>query len=198
MVGRRVIDHVEVHASAKGRRLHLFERYLLHFHINLGRGRIGDESLDDVVLTIGIENAIGELAVEEVEGFREIILNRVAIAAVVEGAKLRQKIFRFRILGFVFEVVVVDGLGPPEIVNANHQRAEILKGANGFQIDQSQARGHQRNEDESNLQVGVGHHGIPVLFEVEPLGVLEVRVALHPSTFSMSTADDPPEVPLKM
>ena len=91
MVGGRVIDHVEVHARAEGRRLHLFERDFLHVHIDLGRCGVGDEFLDDVVLAVGVENAVGELAVEEVEGLREIVLNRVAVAAVVEGAKLRRE-----------------------------------------------------------------------------------------------------------
>jgi hypothetical protein len=93
MVGGRVIDHVEVHSRAEGRRLHLFERDLLHVYIDLGSRCIGNEFLDDVILAVGVENAIRKLAVEEVQGLREIVLNRVAVAAVVEGAKLGQKIF---------------------------------------------------------------------------------------------------------
>ena len=73
--------------------MHLFECDFLYVHIDLGRCGIRDEFLDDVVLAVGIENAVSELAVEEVQGLRKIILNRVAVAAVVEGAKLREKYF---------------------------------------------------------------------------------------------------------
>ena len=138
MVGGRVIDHVEVHARAEGRGLHLFECDFLHVHVDLGRGGVGDEFLDDVVLAVGVEDAVGELAVEEVQRLREIVLNRVAVAAVVERAKLRQKILRFGVLRLVFEVVVVDGLGAAQIVDADHQRAEVLEGANRFQVDERQ------------------------------------------------------------
>src|SRR5271156_1440111 len=94
MVGGRVIDHVEVHARAEGGRLHLFERDFLYVHIDLGRCGIRNEFLDDVVLAVGVENAVRKLAVEEVQGLRKIILDRVTVAAVVEGAKLREKILR--------------------------------------------------------------------------------------------------------
>src|SRR5271169_2761474 len=67
VVGGRVIDHVEVHARAERRRLHLFERDFLYVHIDLGRCGVGDEFLDDVVLAIGVEDAVSEFAVEEVE-----------------------------------------------------------------------------------------------------------------------------------
>src|SRR5208282_3265505 len=50
VVGGRVIDHVEVHARAEGWGLHLFKRNLFDIDIDLGRGGIGDEFLDDVVL----------------------------------------------------------------------------------------------------------------------------------------------------
>src|SRR5580704_10843779 len=107
VVGGRVIDHVEVHTRAEGWRLHLFERDLLHVHIDFRRGGVRDEFLDDVVLAVGIENTVGELAVEEVQRLREIILNRVAVAAVIEVAELGEKLLRLGILRLVFEVVVV-------------------------------------------------------------------------------------------
>ena len=67
-----------------------------------------------------------------------------------------------------------------------------------LQIDQGQTCGHQGNQDQGNLQIRVRHHGIPVLFEIEPLGVFETCIVLHPNTLSRSTADDPPAVPLKI
>src|SRR5271168_2904892 len=120
VVGGRVIDHVKVHARAEGRRLHLVERDFLHVHIDFRRGGVRDEFLDDVVLAVGIENTVGELAVEEVQGLREIVLNRVAVAAVIEVAKLGEEILRFSILRLVFKVVVVDSLSAAQIVYADH------------------------------------------------------------------------------
>ena len=54
MVRGRVIDHVEVHAGAERRSLHLFERDFLHIHIDFGCCGIGDEFLDDVVFAVGV------------------------------------------------------------------------------------------------------------------------------------------------
>src|SRR5208283_212906 len=138
MVGGRVIDHVEVHARAEGWGLHLFERDFFHVHIDLRRGGIRDEFLDDVVLAVGVENAVSKFAVKEVKGLREVILDRVAVAAVVEGAKLGKKILRFGILGLVFKVVVVDGFGATQVVDTDHQWAEVLEGTNGPEVDEGE------------------------------------------------------------
>src|SRR5271156_1079842 len=205
VVGGRVIDHVEVHTRAEGWRLHLFERDFLYVHIDLGCCGIRDEFLDDVVLAVGVENAVGELAIEEVQGLREIILNRVAVAAIVEGAKLGQEIFRLGVLRFVFQVVVVDSFGSAEVIDADDERAKILEGADGPEVNEREGHTNDGQERESNLEIGVGHHGIPVLFEVESLGVLERGIAVHQITLlrtaagaSSSPADEPPAVPLKM
>src|ERR1700739_775310 len=139
MVGGRVINHVEVHACAKGWRLHLFERNFLHVHIDFGSGSVRDEFLDDVVLAVGVEDAVGKLPVKEVQGLRKVILNRVAVAAVIQGAKLGEKVLRFGVLGFVLEVVVIDGFGATQVVNADHQRTKVLERANGPEIDEGQS-----------------------------------------------------------
>ena len=55
--------------------------------------------------------------------------------------------------------------------------------------------GQQRK---SNLEIGIRHHGITVLFEIEPLGIVKTRVIVHPNTLSRIPAEDPPAVPLKM
>src|SRR5580692_6273883 len=85
MVGWRIVDHVEIDASAVRRVLHLFERDFLHVDVDLWGGGIGEEFPDDVVLAVGVENAVGELAVQEEERLREIVLNGVAVPPVIEG-----------------------------------------------------------------------------------------------------------------
>ena len=74
---------------------------------------------------------------------REVVLDGVAVAAVVELRELREKVFGFRILRFVFEVVVVDGFGAAEVVDADDQRAEVLEGTNGAQIDERERDGRR-------------------------------------------------------
>src|SRR5262249_33110445 len=133
---------------------------------------------------------------------RKVVLNGVAVAAVVERAELGQKVLRLRILRLVFKGVGVDGFGAAEGVDADHQRAEVLKKLGGSQGEQGGRQRYERNGSKSNLQIGVGHHGITVLLEIEPLGVLETRVATHESRNSLAararTDEDPPAVPLKI
>jgi len=93
MVGRRVVDHVEVHARAERRGLQLFERKPSSRHVDLWGGGVREEFPDDIGLAIFIQNAICELAIEEVQRLREIVLNGVAIPAIEERAKLAQEVF---------------------------------------------------------------------------------------------------------
>ena len=79
--------------------------------------------------------------------------------------------------------MIVDRFGAPEIVNANHQRTKILKGAEGPQIDERQAYGHEGKEHQGDLEIGVRHHGVTVLFEVEPFGVLKAPFVVMTRAF---------------
>src|SRR5260370_1328449 len=127
MVGGRIVDQIEVHARTEGRGLHLFKRNFFYIDIDLGCSHVRDEFLDDVVLAVGVEDSVGKLAVEEVEGLREVILDGVAVATVIKVAKLRTKILRFPILGLVFKIVVVDGLGAAQVIDTDHQWAKFWK-----------------------------------------------------------------------
>ena len=89
-------------------------------------------------------------------------------------------------------------LGAAQFVDANDQRAKVLEGANRSQIHEGKTHGHQGNKDERNLQIGVRHHGITVLFQIESLGVVKARVVAHAKTLSRIAAEEPPDVPLKM
>src|SRR5258705_13209814 len=128
----------------------IFECDLLYFYVDLRSRCVREEFLDDVVLAVGVKNSICELAVEEIESLGEVVLNRVGIAAVVERAKLAQEIFRLGVLRFVFEVVVINRLGPPKVINSNHQRPEVLERADRSQINQTQ-------RDAKNGEPGEGH-----------------------------------------
>src|SRR5260370_41961272 len=92
-------------------------------------------------------------------------LNRVAGASIVEGEKMTQKVLRLRVLRFVLKVVVVDGFGAAERVNADHKRPEVLKGSDHLQIKNQEAHSDERDEIQSNFQVCVCDHGITVLVE---------------------------------
>src|SRR5207245_1155130 len=99
-------------------------------------------------------------------------------------------------------VIRIDDLGRAEVVNADHQRAEILKGSDCFQIQNRKTHSNYGNKRESNFEICVRHHGVTVLFEVEPLGILEGAVVAHgrmpPAIPPTSPAEEPPAVPLKM
>src|SRR5260221_13811423 len=208
VIGGRVVDHVEVHARTVGRRLQFFERDLLYIDVDFRSRGIGEKFLDDIVLPVSVEDAVGQVAVEKVQRLREIVLDGVSVPAIVELAELREEIFGFGVLRFVFEVMVVDRFRAPEVVNADDQRAEILKGADGAEVDKRQRDGDQRNENERNLQIGIGHHRVTVGFEVQTLGVLKGSISVHQSSLAIAAAaaagasripaEEPPAVPLKM
>jgi hypothetical protein len=48
-------------------------------------------------------------------------------------------------LRFVLKVVVVNGFGTTEVVNADHQWAEVLKGSDCLQIKNQEAHGDERD-----------------------------------------------------
>ena len=208
MIGGRVVNHVEIDTSAIRRILHLFERDFLHVDVDLWGGGIGEKFPDDVAFTVDVENAVGELAVEEEERLREIVLNRVAVPAVIQCAKLREEIFRFHILRFVFEIVVVDGLGAAQIVDADDERAEVLECADRPQINQRQGDANDGEQCEGDLEIGVRHHRVSVRFEVEALRVVKCVIAVHQNSraaaaaaaagASSKAAEEPPAVPLKI
>src|ERR1700735_1258734 len=56
VVGRRVVDHVEVHACLVRRGLHVFERDFLHVNIDFRDCCVGQELLDDIVFLVGVED----------------------------------------------------------------------------------------------------------------------------------------------
>src|ERR1700722_10972176 len=101
-------------------------------------------------------------------------------------------------LGLVLEIVVIDGFSPAQVVDSNDEGTEVLKGANRSEVHKGQPDGHKRDEDKRDFQIGIGHHGIAVLFEIESFGILEGRVVVHPKTLSRIPTEDPPAVPLKM
>src|SRR5580704_8544852 len=194
----RVIDHVKVHTSLVGWGLHVFESDFLHINVDFGDGGVRDELLNDIVLAVGVDDAVRKLAVQEIEGLRKVILNRVAIAAVIERAELRQKILGLSILWLVLEVVIIDGFSPAQVVDSNDERTDVLKRANRSQVHKGESDGYKRDEDERDFQIGVGHHRIAILFEIESFRILKGRVVVHPKTLSRIPAVDPPAVPLKM
>src|ERR1035438_6992605 len=208
VIGGRIVDEIEIDARAIGRRLQVFERDFLDVHIDLRGGAVGKEFANNVVLAVGVEDSVGELAVEKIKRLREIVLDGEAIAPVVEIGELRKEILGLGVLRLVFEIVVVNGLGPAQVVDADDQRAEILEGANGPQIDQCKHDGDERKQHKGTFEVGIGHHRVTAGFKVEALGVVKARIAVNDISFaadttpaagaSSNTAEEPPAVPLKM
>ena len=94
--------------------------------------------------------------------------------------------------------MVVDGFGAAKLVDTDDQRPEVPEGTDGFQVEQRQNQAHQGQQGHGDFQVGIGHHGIAILFEVQSLGIMEARVLGHGINLSRIAMEDPPAVPLKM
>ena len=95
----------------------------------------------------------------------------------------------------------------PEVVNANDERPEVLKGADRPQIDERERHAHEREQGESNFEIGVRHHGVTVLIRDRGawrLGMLSRFIELPcaetaaAAGASSKPAEEPPAVPLKM
>jgi len=78
---------------------HGFDDDLLYVDIALRRESIGKESLEDVLLPELLNGVAGELAVKEVHGLGEVIINGGTIAAVVELAESGEEVFRLFVSG---------------------------------------------------------------------------------------------------
>src|ERR1700739_697336 len=208
VISGRVVHHVKIHAGAVGWCLQFLERDLLHVDVDFGSRGVGQEFPDDVVLPIGVEDAVGELAVEEVERLCEVVLDGVAVPPVEELREFGEKVFRFGVLWFVLEIVIIDRFCSPEVVDTDDERPEVLEGTNGTEIDEGERYGDKRYKNESDLEVGISHHRVTVRFEVEPLGVVKESIAVHHSSLAIAApaaagasripAELPPAVPLKM
>jgi len=178
-VGGRVVHHIEINMSLERWGLHVFECYFLHVDVDLGSRCIGDELFNDLVFLVGVEDAVRQLSVEEVQGLREVVLDCVAVATVIERAKLREEILGLGILGLVFKIMVVDRLRATEVIDPNYERAEVLEGADRAEVNEGQTDGDKRDQNQRNLEIRVRHHGIAVLFEIQPLGIMEARIVAH-------------------
>ena len=77
------MNHVEIDSSLERWSLHVFEGDFFYFHVDLCSRRVHEEFLDDVVLAVGVEDAVGQLSIKEIESLREIVLNRVAVASII-------------------------------------------------------------------------------------------------------------------
>src|SRR5208282_4578910 len=126
-VSGRVVHHIEIDTGLERCCLHVFEGYFLHVNVDLRSRGVCDELLNDLVFFVSVENAIRQLSVEEVEGLREVVLDCVAVAPVVERAKLGKEILCLGILGLVFKIVVVDRFCATQVINPNYERTEVLE-----------------------------------------------------------------------
>src|SRR5581483_49109 len=197
MVRRGIFSPIEVDRSPVRWVLHGFECDLLNVNINLRRGRIGQKRIDGVILPVLFHDVIGKLAVEKIERLREVVMDRVAVPAVVKAAEFGKKILRFAISGMVFQALVVDCLRPSELVNADHQGTEVAEGVDSFQVERHQPKCSQTEQCDGNSQVIAGDDRVAVLLQVVLPGFVEFPVT-HGKKYSTMAADERPDMPLKM
>ena len=123
-------------------------------------------------------------------------MNGVAVTAVVEAAEFRQEILRLPVSGMVFEALVIHGLGASDLVNADDQRAEILKGSDGPEVQDDQTESGKAEQCDRDLQIGIGDNRITVLLQVELLSLVEFSV-FHRRKYSTMAPELSPDMPLK-
>ena len=77
-----------------------------------------------------------------------------------------------------------------------------MKGFDRLQIENQEPHGDERDKREGDFQICVRHHGVTVLLEIKPLGIVEGTIVTHgrrpPAMPPTRPAEDPPAVPLKM
>src|SRR6266567_2199353 len=110
---------------------------------------------------------VGQFAVKKIQGVGEIVMNRVAVPAVMEAAKFGQEILGFPVSRKIFQALVIDRLSASELVDPNDQRAEILESPNRPQVQNDQTQGGQTEQGHGDLEVVVGEDRVAVLLQVE-------------------------------
>lgn len=122
--------------------------------------------VNGIALLFLVDHGALQGAVEEVKSVGLVPLDGEAVAAKIELGLAREVILVLRLLRAAFELVVVDRLRLPYIVDPHDQRVDAGK--------RHLAAIHQAGENETDdaehqdcdFQVGVHHQGITVLFEV--------------------------------
>ena len=121
---------------------------------------------DDVVLALLVDHGALHVAIEEVEGVRLVALDGEAIAAEIEFRPAREVILVLRLLGAVLEVAVVDRFRPAHVVDAHDERVHAGKRHLAAIDEAGEHEADDGQHQDRDLQVGVHHQRIAVLFEV--------------------------------
>src|SRR5215470_13191656 len=170
MVGGGVFHSVEIYRRPIRRFSHCFESYFLDLDINFRRGRIGEELVDSIFSLVLFHRVVGQLAIEKIQSIGEVVVNGVAIAAVIEAAKFGQEILGLAVSREIFEALVIDRLGASKLINTNDQRAEILESPDGFQVQNDQTRDGKTQQGHGDFKIVAGDNRVAVLLEVELFG----------------------------
>src|SRR5689334_73077 len=97
----------------------------VNFDLLIGRGA-GEEVVNRLFLGPGGQSVGCKLCVHEQQGTANIIANGQLVAAVIQTAKLGQEVFDFLFLRLVTEIVIFNGLCPPDGVNPDIPRMKAV------------------------------------------------------------------------
>src|SRR6185369_12955516 len=96
----------------------VFDVNAVYPYLLIWRGA-GKEVVNRLFLGPGGQGVGGKLRVHKQQGTAKVVANGQLVAAVIEAGKLGQEVFDFLFLRFVIEIIVFNGLCPPNGVNAD-------------------------------------------------------------------------------
>src|SRR5215472_10124876 len=124
-VERRFIDQLILDGGLVRGGAEVLDVNAIDFHFLLGGGT-GEKIVNGLVFGPGGEDVVRKLRVHEQQGAAEVVADGQLVAAVIQAAKLGQKIFDFLFLGLVIEIIVFDDLGASDSVNADVARMKAV------------------------------------------------------------------------
>src|SRR6185437_9359509 len=122
-----------------------------------------------MVFSVRLRHAVSELCIHEKKSILQVVAQRVTIATIIKTAKIAQKIFDLRVLWFIAERVVSNRFCTTNVVNANHQRFEVLNHSHGSDIRIDQANGYQGHRQEGDFQIRIRDNRVSELLRIELL-----------------------------
>ena len=164
---RGIREHfLELDARRIGRLAQVVEDDVLHLDIDKRKRAVFGVIGDDIVLALLVDHCALHVAIEEIERVGLVALDGEAIAAEIKFRPAGEVILVLRLLRPVLEVAIVDRFGPAHVVDADDERLRVgkrLLAAEDKRGERQADHGEHQNRD---LQVGVHHQRIAVLFEV--------------------------------
>ncbi len=169
---------VELDPSLERRLPQVLDSDGLDLDIDIGLAGVEQEGLDYFFLFVFLQDRVLQITIQEVECLGEVLVHRVVIAAVVDPRPLGEEVAVLGLLGLVGKVLVVNGFGATDIVDADDERLDAAQSSLRSIEERQGAEGDGSKNKDRQLEVGVGDDRITVLLQVfvSGLGSVEPRL----------------------